>query len=169
VTTVDLDPRPLDVTRLPLRRRVPPAAVERLLATDPLLAPLRSPEIVCDVEVLAPRPDGRTGLARLVGRHGLRGDRVASTAWGGGLVEVATYGVEHWQTELARVADVPSPGDAGTGRLTATVATRVDATARVGWVSWVLAADGWCSPEPVTPMDLGAEVARLVSLVRGRR
>ncbi|MEO6513020.1 MAG: hypothetical protein ABIO16_18625 [Nocardioides sp.] len=172
---VDLHPRPLDVTRLPLRRRVPPAAVELLVGTDPLLAPLCAPEITCDVEVTAPRPDGEPGRARLVCRHSLLGDRVASAAWGGGLVEVATYGIEHWQTELARAADVPHPADAaGTGRLTATVCTRADGTTRVGWVTWLLVADGWrkltpAGLAPVSPMDLGAEVAALVALVRGRR
>jgi hypothetical protein len=172
ITVVDLAPGPLDVARLPLRRRVPASAVERLVATDPLYAPLRTPEIACDVEVVAPRPGGEPGRARLVCRHGLRDDRVASTAWGGGLVEVAAYGVEHWQTELARAADVPRPADAGAGRLTATVAARVDGTARVGWVIWLLGPEGWRSLTRLTPatsMDLGAEVAALVASVRGRR
>ncbi len=111
-TVVDLTSQALDVTRLPLRRRVPPAAVVGLVGADPLLEPLRAPEIVCDVEVTAPRPDGEPGRARLRCRHGLRGDRVASTAWAGGAVEVAAYGAEHWQTELARAADVPLPAGA---------------------------------------------------------
>ena len=81
-----------------------------LVAADPLLEPLRPPEIAYDVEVTAPRLDGEPGRARLRCRHGLRGDRVASTAWAGGEVEVAAYGIEHWQTELARAATVPRRG-----------------------------------------------------------
>ncbi len=225
------------VTRLPLRRRVAPGAVTALVAADPLLRPLHSPEVACDVDVTVARPDGRPGRARLRCRHGLRGDRVASTAWAGGEVEVAAYAVEHWQTELARAATVPSPPDApappderidvplevllgageavrsgrgdildelvrrgaaahpadlrdqlvrlhsaAVGRLLATVATRESGTPRVGWVSWLLFADGWRSLTPVrragrpvvhlapaTPMDLGAQLGALVTLVRGRR
>jgi hypothetical protein len=71
---------------------------------------------------------------------------------------------------------------AGVGRLTATVASRDDDVPRVGWVSWLLFADGWRSLTPVRragrpavhlaraqPVDLGAQVAALVTLVRGRR
>ena len=71
---------------------------------------------------------------------------------------------------------------AGVGRLVATVASRDDGGPRVGWVSWLLFADGWRSLTPVrrdgrptvrlapaTPLDLGAQVAALVTLVRGRR
>jgi hypothetical protein len=234
--TVDLSPRPLDLTRLPLRRRVPRPAVGELVATDPLLHPLREPEVTVEVDLTVPRPDAVAGRAALHCRYGLAGDRVASTAWAGGPVEVATYGTEHWQTELARAADVPVPADgpappddeidvpldvllasgeavrtsrtdvldelvrrAGTddpaalrgqlvtvhtsavGRLRATVATREDDTGRVGWVTWLLFGDGWRSLTPVrrdgrptvhlesvTPLDLGAEVAALVTLARGR-
>jgi hypothetical protein len=219
------------------RLRVAPGEVAGLVAVAADLQPLRSPEIACDVDVTVPRPDGRPGWARLRCRHGLRGDRVASAAWAGGEVEVAAYAVEHWQTELARAATVPSspegpapPDDrldvplevllgageavhsrrgdvldelvrradaedpaalrdqlvrlhtASTGRLLATVATRESGKARVGSVSWLLYADGWRSLTPVrragrpvvhlapaTPMDLGAQVGALVTLVRGRR
>ena len=108
---------PRSAGRLP-PTAAPPGATRRGRRAgrgDPLLEPLRSPEIACDVEVTAPRPDGEPGRARLRCRQGLRGDRVASTAWAGGEVEVAAYGVEHWQTELARAAYVrlaagaPSP------------------------------------------------------------
>jgi len=218
------------------RLRVPPGHVAGLVAAHPDLAPLRSPEVACDVEVTAPRPDGGPGRAWLRCRHGLRGDRVASTAWAGGQVEVAAYGVEHWQAELARAATVPPsteatpppdprvevsleallgagealrsgrgdildelvrraahpdpPGlrdqlvrlhTAATGRLLATVATRGTGTTRLGWVSWLLFADGWRSLAPVrregrpvvqigpaTPTDLGPQVAALVTIVRGR-
>jgi hypothetical protein len=219
------------------RLRVAPGDVARLVATAPDLEPLRSPELACDVDVTVPRPDGRPGWARLRCRHGLRGARVASTAWAGGAVEVAAYAVNHWQTELARAATVPVPADAppppdatldvplevllaageavrsgrgdvldelvrraeaedpaalrgqlvrlhtaGVGRLVATVASRDDGRPGVGWVSWLLFADGWRSLTPVrrdgrptvhlapaTPRDLGAQVAALVTLVRGRR
>jgi hypothetical protein len=107
-TTVDLEPRALDVGRLPLRRVVEARWVEGLVDADPRLEPLRKPEVVVEVEVTAARPDGRPGWARLRCRHALRGDRVASTAWAGGRVELAAFGVEHWQTELARAATVPS-------------------------------------------------------------
>lgn len=218
------------------RLRVAAGHVATLVAAVSALEPLRSPEIACDVDVTAPRPDGRPGWARLRCRHGLRGDRVASTATVGGVVEVATYSVEHWQAELARAATVPLPGDApppphdrvdvplevllaageavrsgradvldelvrraavqdpgglrdqlvglhtaAAGRLVATVATRESASPRLGWVSWVLFADGWRSLTTLraegrpmvrvaraTPPDLGAQVAALVTRVRGR-
>jgi hypothetical protein len=218
------------------RLRVAAGDVAALVAADTALEPLRSPEIACDVDVTAPRPDGRPGWARLRCRHGLRGDRVASTATAGGTVEVAAYAVEHWQTELARAATVPLPeggprppddrvdmplevllaaGEAvrsgradvldelvrraraqdpgglrdqlvrlhtaAAGRLVATVATRGSATPRLGWVSWVLFADGWRSLTPLrqegrpivhvapaTPLELGAQVAALVTRVQGR-
>jgi hypothetical protein len=111
-TTVDLEPRALDLGRLPLRRVVGAQAVEGLVAADPRLEPLRAPDVVVEVDVTAARPDGRPGWARLSCRHALLGDRVASTAWAGGRVELAAYGVEHWQTELARAATVPAPVDA---------------------------------------------------------
>ncbi len=107
--TVDLDPRPLDIGRLPLRRRVAVEQVPRLVATDPALRPLRAAEVSCDVDVTVARPDGGPGWATLQCRHGLLGDRVASTAWAGGDVEVAAYAVEHWQAELSRVVTVPVP------------------------------------------------------------
>ena len=218
------------------RLRLAPPVVADLVATDPHLEPLRSPQVACDVDVTVARPDGTPGWARLRCRHGLRGDRVASTAWAGGDVEVAAYAVADWQTELARAATVPAPPDAppppddrldvpldvllgagdavrsgrrdvldelvrradaehpdavrdqlvrlhtaSTGRLLATVATRDSGRPRVGWVSWLLFADGWRSLTPVrlegrptvrlapaTPLDLGAQVAALVTLVRGR-
>lgn len=66
------------------------------------------------------------------------------------------------------------------GRLLATVAARDGSASRVGWVSWLLFPDGWraLTPtrvrgrpsvrvDPVGPPGLGAEVARLVSVVRG--
>ena len=94
--------------------------------------------------------------------------------------------------ELVRRADADDPAalrgqlvrlhTAGVGRLVATVASRDDDGPRVGWVSWLLFADGWRSLTPVrragrptvhlapaTPRDLGAQVAALVTLVRGRR
>ena len=219
------------------RLTVAAADVAGLVAAAPDLEPLRSPELACGVDVTVPRPDGRPGWARLRCRHGLRGDRVASTSSAGGAVEVAAYAVGRWQTELARAATVPVPADtppppdamldvplevllaageavrsgrgdvldelgrragaedpaalrgqlvrlhtAGVGRLTATVASRDDGGPRVGWVSWLLFADGWRSLTPVrragrptvhlaraTPLDLGAQVAGLVTLVRGRR
>jgi hypothetical protein len=68
------------------------------------------------------------------------------------------------------------------GRLLATVAAgQAGAGVRVGWVSWLLFGDGWraLTPtrvngrpsvrlDPVGPPGLGPEVARLVSVVRGR-
>ena len=67
------------------------------------------------------------------------------------------------------------------GRLLATVAARDGNARRVGWVSWVLFADGWrtLTPtrvdgrpsvrvDPVEPSGLAPQVARLVSVVRGR-
>ena len=68
------------------------------------------------------------------------------------------------------------------GRLLATVAGRdARAGARAGWVSWLLFADGWRALTPtrvagrpsvrveaVEPSRLGVQVARLVSVVRGR-
>ena len=211
--------------------------VAGLVAAAPDLEPLRSPELACGLDVTVPRPDGRPGWARLRCRHGLRGDRVASTASAGGAVEVAAYAAGHWQSELARaatvplLADAPPPPDAtldvplevllaaggavrsgrgdvldelvrragtedpaalrgqlvrvhtaGVGRLTATVASHGDGGPRVGWVSWLLFADGWRSLTPVrrdgrpmvhlapaVPLDLGAQVAALVTLARGRR
>jgi hypothetical protein len=112
VTTVDLEQRALDAGRLPLRRVVGAHAGEALVAADPRLEPLRSPDVVVEVDLTAARPDGRPGWARLRCRHALLGDRVASTAWAGGRVELAAYGVEHWQTELARAATVPAPAGA---------------------------------------------------------
>jgi hypothetical protein len=219
------------------RLQVAPAEVAALVAAAPDLEPLRSPELVCGIDVTVPRPDGRPGWARLRCRHGLRGDRIASTASAGGAVEVAAYAVEHWQTELARAATVPLPADAppppdatvdvplevllgageavrsarpdvldelvrrarsedpaalrgqlvrlhtaGVGRLAATVATRDHGNQCVGWVSWLLFADGWRSLNavrrdgrpavhlaPSSPLDLGAHVAALVTRARGRR
>ena len=72
------------------------------------------------------------------------------------------------------------------GRLLATVVAARESSsglgARAGWVSWLLFADGWRALTPtrvagrpsvrvdaVEPSRLGAEVARLVSVVRGRR
>jgi hypothetical protein len=219
------------------RLRVAPGEVAALVAAAPDLEPLRSPEVACDIDVTIARPDGAPGWARLRCRHALRGDRVASTSWAGGEVEVAAYGVEQWQAELARAATVPSPPDApappadrmdvplevllgagdavrsgradildelvrrtdaedpaalrdqlvrlhsaAIGRLLATVATRGSGTPRVGWVSWLQFVDGWRCLTPVrlagrpvvrlapaTPVDLGAHVGALVTLVRGRR
>jgi hypothetical protein len=67
------------------------------------------------------------------------------------------------------------------GRLRASVAAAHDGTARAGWVSWLLVADGWRSltpvvlagerfvrVEPVVSLDLGRQVAALVSAVRSR-
>jgi hypothetical protein len=70
------------------------------------------------------------------------------------------------------------------GRLLAVVASRERSSShqgRAGWVSWLLFADGWRALTPtraagrpsvrveaVLPSRLGAEVARLVSVVRGR-
>jgi hypothetical protein len=68
------------------------------------------------------------------------------------------------------------------GRLLATVAARDgQAHTRVGWVSWLLFADGWRAlrptrvqgrpsvrADPVEPSRLGPEVARLVAVVRGQ-
>ena len=70
------------------------------------------------------------------------------------------------------------------GRLLAVVASRARSSSRqgrAGWVSWLLFADGWRALTPtrvagrpsvrvdvVEPSRLGAEVARLVSVVRGR-
>jgi hypothetical protein len=93
--------------------------------------------------------------------------------------------------ELVRRCEVPDPGElrerlvrlhtAVAGRLLATVAAREGGRARAGWVSWLLYADGWrelvparvdgrpvVRVEPVTPLDLGARVAALVTAVRGR-
>ena len=67
------------------------------------------------------------------------------------------------------------------GRLLAVVAARNGVTARAGWVSWLLFADGWRALTPVRrhggpavrltptgPHDLGRQVAAQVVLVRGR-
>ena len=67
------------------------------------------------------------------------------------------------------------------GRLRASVAAAHDGTARAGWVSWLLVADGWRSltpvvragerfirVEPAVPLDLGRQVAALVTAVRSR-
>ena len=67
------------------------------------------------------------------------------------------------------------------GRLRVSVAAAHDGTARAGWVSWVLVADGWRSLTPVVrageqlvrvapavPLDLGRQVAALVMAVRSR-
>ena len=66
------------------------------------------------------------------------------------------------------------------GRLLAVVAARDRDTARAGWVSWLLFADGWRALTPVRrhggpavrltparPIDLGRQVAAQVALVRG--
>ncbi len=66
------------------------------------------------------------------------------------------------------------------GRLLAVVAARDRDTARGGWVSWLLFADGWRALTPVRrhggpavrltparPIDLGRQVAAQVALVRG--
>jgi hypothetical protein len=65
------------------------------------------------------------------------------------------------------------------GRLRVSVATFHGGTTRAGWVSWVLVADGWRSLTPVfregeqlvrlapaVPLDLGRQVAALVTAVR---
>jgi hypothetical protein len=67
------------------------------------------------------------------------------------------------------------------GRLLAVVAARDGGTARAGWVSWLLFADGWRALTPVRrhggpavrltragPLDLGRQVAAQAALVRGR-
>jgi len=67
------------------------------------------------------------------------------------------------------------------GRLRVSVAASGYGTARAGWVSWVLVADGWRSLTPVVraseqlvrvapavPLDLGRQVAALVVAVRSR-
>jgi hypothetical protein len=67
------------------------------------------------------------------------------------------------------------------GCLRASVAASEDRRARVGWVSWLLVADGWRSltplmrsgerlvrVEPAVPLDLGRQVAALVTAVRSR-
>jgi hypothetical protein len=67
------------------------------------------------------------------------------------------------------------------GRLLATVAASNDGTSRAGWVSWLLFGDGWRSLTPLRrdgrpvvllaptePLDLGRQVAALVTLVGGR-
>jgi hypothetical protein len=67
------------------------------------------------------------------------------------------------------------------GRLRVSVAAAHDGTARAGWVSWLLMADGWRSltpvglagerfvrVEPAVPLDLGRQVAALVTAVRSR-
>ena len=68
------------------------------------------------------------------------------------------------------------------GRLLAVVAAADAGQARAGWVSWLLFGDGWRSLtpvrrdgrpvvvlSPVRPVDLGAQVAAQVALVRGTR
>jgi hypothetical protein len=235
-TVVDLAPAPVDPTRLPARRRMSEIAYERLLATDPLLHPLRSPEVTCEVDVSVVDPTITPGWAQVHSRQGRRDDRVAVASSAGRSVEVATFGVEHWQTELARAARVRVPARAPTppepvveapfevllaageairagrpevldelvrraddaepvalrdqlvrlhtavvGRLLAVVAARDDGRVRAGWLSWLLFADGWRSLDAVRrdarplvrlttvrPMDLGRQVASLVSLVEGR-
>ena len=67
------------------------------------------------------------------------------------------------------------------GRLLAVVAARDGRTARAGWVSWLLFADGWRALTPLRrhggpavrltpagPLDLGRQVAAQVALVRGK-
>jgi hypothetical protein len=93
--------------------------------------------------------------------------------------------------ELARRAGSDDPAGARdrlvrlhtavVGRLLATVAARDGDDRRVGWVSWLLFADGWraLTPtqaggrptvrvDPVEPSGLGPQVARLVTVARGR-
>lgn len=236
MTTVDLDPRPVDVLRLPGRQRVSEATYLRLLAADPRLLPLRSAEVLCEVDVSVAQASARRGWVQVHSRQGLLGDRVAIASSAGGVVELAWLGAEHWQTELARAATVSVPNGAPTppedrvevpldvllaagealrtrrsdvldelatragsddpsglrdqlvrlhtavvGRLLATVATRDDGTTRAGWVSWLLFGDGWRSLTPVrrnnrpvvllapaVPLDLGRQVAALVTRVGGR-
>ena len=236
MTTVDLDPRPVDVLRSPGRQRVSRATYLRLLATDPRLLPLRSAQVRCEVDVSVAQASAPSGWAQVHSSHGLLDDRVAIASSAGSAVELAWLGSEHWQTELARAATVPVPAAAPAppgegievpldvllaagealrscradllhalvaragsddpsglhdqlvrlhtavvGRLLATVAARIDGTSRAGWVSWLLFGDGWRSLTPVgrdgrpvvlvapaEPLDLGRQVAALVTLVRGR-
>ena len=198
---------------------------------------LDSPEVTCDIDVSVLRQDTRRGWVQLHSGQALRGGIVAAVSSAGGRVEVAWWGIDEWQAQLARAATVPVPdaiepspplalevpldvllasgeairthrpevldelvrraaGDparvrdqvvslhtAVVGRLLAVVAARDEAGSRgrVGWVSWVLFADGWRSltptrvdgrpsvrVDPVEPSGLGSQVARLVSVVRGR-
>jgi len=68
------------------------------------------------------------------------------------------------------------------GRLLAVVAATDAGAARAGWVSWLLFGDGWRSLtpvrrdgrpvvmlSPVRPLELGAQIAAQVALVRGAR
>jgi hypothetical protein len=115
MTTVSLGDRPVPVGRLPHRLRVAETEAMRLVAVHPALTPVRSPEVAVDVDVSVVRPGSPRGWAQLHSRHGLRGDRVAAVSSAGGQVEVAWFGVEHWQTELARAAKVPLPAAAPPG------------------------------------------------------
>jgi len=112
VTTVDLDPRSVDVLRLPGRQRVSQATYLHLLATEPRLLPLRSAEVLCEVVVSVAHASARRGWAQVHSRQGLLGDRVAIASSAGSAVELAWLGSEHWQTELARAATVPVPAAA---------------------------------------------------------
>jgi hypothetical protein len=238
VTTVLLGETQVSVGRLPHRLRVDATAALGLVATQPALSPLRSPEVAVDVDVSVTRPGLPRGWVQLHCRQGLRGDRVAALSYAGGPVEVARFGVEHWQSELARAATVPLPADAPpapdldetvavplevvlgagealrtrradvldelarrvgepgpaairdqlialhttvVGRLLATVSAREDRTLRTGCVSWLLFGDGWRALTPcrrdgrhavrlqrAEPLDLGEQVAALVTSVRGR-
>ena len=187
-----------DATRTPLpwHRPVPPAVhepVPRLLA-DALVA-FGSPEVLVELDLVV------RGGGRLRSWQRQRGDRVTLiSAAGPQTLVLAWCSAPGWGEHLAQAATVdppdtgrPPPGDvdvpfealiagrAGSrlsgsgGRLRVTVA----GPRGVGWVSWVLYADGWRELTPyaergvpmvhvraVTPGVLGHRVARLAAGAR---
>jgi hypothetical protein len=183
-------------TRLPWREPQTPAAhetVPRLLVVA--LATFGAAEVLVEVDLVV------RGGGQLRSWQRLRGRRVTTLSEAGpDRVELACFGADQWNGQLARAATVDPPdtgqppprdtevpfdllvtGDAGrrlrrsAGRLRVTVAGRRG----VGWVSWVLYADGWRELTPyvergvpmvrvrtVGPGDLGPRVTRLATGAR---
>jgi hypothetical protein len=104
-------------------------------------------------------------------------EELAGRAVGAARDPVGTLGAGEVRRELERLHR------GVVGRLLTTVAARGgQKRASVGWVSWLLFADGWRELTPVRvdgrpsvrldrvePRDLGGRVARIISVVRGRR